>query len=91
MVISIAGSLDAISSTVFWIAAFCLIALNGAALAAFVITRSRRLVDEWTPRLVAADAMLLSAGLGVPMIAALVKMGVGAVAAMLGAGPAPVR
>jgi len=88
---AIAGFLDALSSKVFWLAATCFLVLNGAALAAFVVTRSRRLVDEWTPKLVAADAVLLGAGLGIPLVSALAKMGVHAVAAMFGGGTAPVE
>lgn len=79
--------LSALSSKVFWFAAICFVLLNGAALGAFLLTRRRRLVDEWTPKLVAADALLLGAGLGVPLLSGLAKLGVQAVASMLGAGP----
>lgn len=79
--------LSALSSKVFWFATICFVLLNGAALAAFFLTRSRRLVDEWTPRLVTADALLLGAGLGVPLMSGLAKLGIQAVASMLGTGP----
>jgi hypothetical protein len=84
---SLVSFLSALSSKVFWFAAICFVLLNGAALAAFLLTRSRRLVDEWTPRLVAADALLLGAGLGVPLVSGLAKLGIQAIAATLGAGP----
>jgi hypothetical protein len=83
----LAGFLSSLSSKVFWFAATCFILLNGAALAAFLLTRSRRLVDEWTPRLVTADVLLLGAGLGVPLVSGLAKLGIQAIASMLGTGP----
>ncbi len=76
---SVVGVLDALSSKIFWFAVVCFVVVNGAALVAFGLTRSRRLVDEWTSKLIAADAMLLSAGLGVPLVAALAKLGVRAI------------
>lgn len=84
---SLASFLSALSSKVFWFAAICFVLLNGAALGAFLLTRSRRLVDEWTPRLLAADALLLGTGLGVPLLSGLAKLGIQAVASMLGTGP----
>lgn len=84
---SLVSFLSALSSKVFWFAAICFVLLNGAALAAFLLTRSRRLVDEWTPRLVTADALLLGAGLGVPLMSGLAKLGIQAVGSMLGTGP----
>jgi len=87
---SIVGFLDAFSSKVFWTAAMLLAVINGAAVVAFLATRSRRLVNEWTPKLVAADAMLLSAGLGVPLVTALAKLGIRAISSMLGGGATPV-
>lgn len=83
---SLVSFLSALSSKVFWFAAICFVLLNGAALTAFFLTRSRRLVDEWTPRLVTADALLLGAGLGVPLVSGLAKMGIQALAGMLGSG-----
>lgn len=79
--------LSALSSKVFWFAAICFLLLNGAALVAFFLTRSRRLADEWTPKLLAADAVLLGAGLGVPLVSGLAKLGIQAVASILGTGP----
>ena len=89
MVAATVSFLSALSSKVFWFSAICFVILNGAAIAAFVLTRSRRIVDEWTPRLLAADALLLGAGLGVPLVSGLAKLGIQAVASMLGSGPTP--
>ncbi|HEX7023239.1 MAG TPA: hypothetical protein VF187_00355 [Gemmatimonadales bacterium] len=80
--------LTALSWRVFWFSAVCFVVLNGAAIAAFVLSRSRRLVDEWTPKLVAADALLLGVGLGVPLVSGLAKVGIHALASMLGGTPA---
>jgi hypothetical protein len=79
--------LDSLGSTVFRIAAICFVALNGAAAVTVVMTRSRRIVDAWVPRLLAVDAVLLGAGLGVPLVAGLAKMGVRALATIVPGGP----
>ena len=84
---SVGTFLSTVSSTVFWWCAIAFLVVNGAALAAFLLTRSRRLVDQWTPRLVTADALLLGAGLGVPLMSGLAKLGIQAIASMLGSGP----
>ena len=85
---SLVSFLSALSSKVFWFAAICFLLLNGAALVAFFLTRSRRLVNEWTPRLLAADAVLLGAGLGVPLVSGLATLGIQALSSLLGSGPA---
>lgn len=72
---SVEGFLTSLSSFLFRTALIAFLIINGAALAALVVTRSRRLVDTWTERLVAVDAVLLGAGLGVPLLAGLVKLG----------------
>ena len=83
----LAAFLSSVSSKVFWFAVTCFILLNGAAVAAFLLTRSRRLVDQWTPKLVTADALLLGVGLGVPLVGGLARMGIQAIASVLGSGP----
>jgi hypothetical protein len=83
---SLASFLTALSAKVFSLALIVFLVLNGAAIAAFLVTRSRKLVDAWTPKLVAADALLLGAGLGVPLVAGLAKLGVQAISSMLGGG-----
>jgi hypothetical protein len=87
MAAGLVSFLSALSSKVFWFATVCFILINGAALVAFFLTRSRRLVDEWTPRLLAADTLLIGAGLGVPLASGLAKLGVQALASMLGGAP----
>jgi hypothetical protein len=82
--------LSGLSSRVFWLASIAFIAVNGTAIAIFAITRSRRLVNEWTGRLVALDAVLLGAGLGVPLLSGLARIGIHAVASLLG-GMLPAR
>lgn len=83
------GFLDAISSRVFWFAAVAFVVMNGAAIAVLFLTRSRKLVNNWTGPLVAANALLLGAGLGVPLLTALTRIGVKAVASMLGSPSTP--
>lgn len=79
--------LEGLSSTVFRIAAVCFVLVNGTAALAFVMSRSRRLVDAWVPRVLAADAVLLAAGLGVPLVAGLARFGVRALASLAGGAP----
>ena len=79
--------LEGLSSTVFRLAAVCFVLVNGTAALAFVMSRSRRLVDAWVPRVLAADAVLLTAGLGVPLVAGLAKLGVRALATLVGGAP----
>jgi len=81
--------LNSLSSKVFWLAAVTFVVLNGAAIAAFALTRSRRLVNDWTGKLVAVDALLLGAGLGIPLLSGLAKIGIRAVASVLGSPPPP--
>lgn len=87
MTTTLVSFLSALSAKVFWFAGICFVLLNGAALAAFLLTRSRRLVDQWTPKLVTADALLLGVGLGVPLVSGLAKIGIQAIASMLGTAP----
>ncbi|MGH7560428.1 MAG: hypothetical protein ACRENB_05350 [Gemmatimonadales bacterium] len=81
---AVVGFLDSLSSAVFRFAVVCFVVINGSAALAVVMTRSRRLVDAWVPRLLAADAALLGVGLGVPLMAGLAKFGVRAIGAMFG-------
>ena len=81
---SVLAFLDSVSSTVFRIAAICFVIINGAAIVGFALTRSRRLVDAWTPKLVTLNAVLLGTGLGVPLLAGLTKLGIRALGSMAG-------
>jgi hypothetical protein len=79
---SILNFLSSLASTVFRLAAICFVLVNCAALLAFGMSRSRRMVNTWTPRLVTIDAVLLGTGLGVPLLAAVARLGVHALARM---------
>jgi hypothetical protein len=80
---AITDFLNGISARIFWIAAAGFVVINGATVAAFLVTRSRRLVDAWPPKLVATDAVLVGAGLGVPLLLGAVKFGVHALSALV--------
>ncbi len=88
---TLVGFLNGLSSKVFWFAAVAFVLVNGAAIAAFTMTRSRRLVNEWTGKLVAADVALLGFGLGIPLLSGLAKIGVHALATMFGGGSTAAR
>ena len=88
---TLVGFLSGLSSKIFWFAAVAFLLVNGAAVVAFGMTRSRQLVNEWTGKLVAVDAVLVGAGLGVPLLTGLAKIGVHALAAMFGGGATPAR
>lgn len=83
--------LSGMSSTVLRTAVTLFVLLNGAAVAAVLLTRSRRIVDRWTKPWLAANLVLIGAGAGVPLAAAAAKIAVRAVAAAgsLGSSPAP--
>jgi hypothetical protein len=81
---SVSHFLDSLGSTVFRLAAIAFVLINGAAIAVFAMSRSRRLVDDWTRRIVTIDAVLLGTGLGVPLLAAGAKLGIKALAGMTG-------
>jgi len=66
---TLVGFLNGLSSKIFWFAAVAFVLVNGAAVVAFGLTKSRRLVNEWTGKLVVLDAVLIGAGLGVPLAA----------------------
>lgn len=77
---SIAQALDQIGSWSFWTCMAALVVIDVLAVAAVVQTRSRELVNRWTGRIVAANLLLLGAGLGVPATAFVAKSVVAAVA-----------
>lgn len=53
--------------------------LNGFAVVAYSLTRDRALVNRWTGRLVAANLLLLGAGIGLPVVAFASKLAIEAV------------
>jgi hypothetical protein len=77
---SIAQTLDQIGSFTFWTCISALVLTDVLAIAIVMQTRNRELVNRWTGRLVAANALLLGAGLGVPATAYLARSIVVAVA-----------
>ena len=81
---SLTAFLNGLSSRVFWFAAVAFVLLNGAAIAAFTLTRSRRLVDTWTSRLMVTDAILVGTAIGGPLLTGAAKLGVHALATMAG-------
>lgn len=70
---SIAQVLDQIGSLTFWTCISLLVVVDAIAVAVVIQTRSRELVNRWTGRLVAANALLLGVGVGVPMTAYLAR------------------
>jgi hypothetical protein len=81
---SVSHFLDSLGGTVFRLAAIAFVLVNGTAIVVFAMSRSRRLVDDWTRRIVTIDAVLLGTGLGVPLLAAGAKLGIKALAGMTG-------
>jgi hypothetical protein len=77
--------LDQVSATVFWTCAAGLVLVDLAAVAVVMQTRSRELVNRWTGRILAANLLLLGAGLGVPATAFTLKLGARAVLPVISA------
>jgi hypothetical protein len=71
--------LDQISATVFWTCAAGLLFIDLAAVAVVMQTRNRDIVNRWTGRVLAANLLLLGAGLGVPAAAFTLKLAARAV------------
>lgn len=69
-----------VGSSVFRWAAVLFFLVNGAAIAAFAASRSRALVNRWTPRIVAANLALIGLGVGIPAVTFCLKTVVSAVA-----------
>lgn len=80
--------LDQLSSQVFWTCAMALLAIDLVAVAAVMQTRSRALVNRWTGPVLAANLLLLGAGLGVPVAAFAAKAVANAVAPSIAASAA---
>ena len=74
MLASIVQWLDRVGPLVFWSCAVTLIAVDTAAVAAVMSTRSRALVNRWTGTVLAVNAFLLGAGVGIPATAFAAKM-----------------
>lgn len=77
--------LDQVSAEVFWTCAAGLVLIDLTAMAVVMATRSRELVNRWTGRVLAANLLLLGAGLGVPAAAFTAKLAARAVLPVLSA------
>ncbi len=53
--------------------------VNGLAIAAVIVTRDRSLVNRWTGRLLGVNLLLAGTGIGIPLLAAVTRLGVAAV------------
>jgi hypothetical protein len=81
--------LDQVSSQAFWASAMALVAIDLVAVMVVLQTRSRALVNRWTGPVLAANLLLLGAGLGVPAVALAAKAVANAVAPSMAASAAP--
>jgi hypothetical protein len=85
MLESIVLWLDQVSAEVFWACAAGLVLIDLTAVAVVMATRSRDLVNRWTGRVLAANLLLLGAGLGVPAAGFTLKLGARTVLPVLSA------
>jgi hypothetical protein len=75
--------LSALSGTVVRASIVVFIVINAVALAAFAVKRDRALVQRWTSPWLAANVLLIGAGLGTPLLVGITKL---AITALAGAG-----
>lgn len=68
-----------VGSSAFRYSALAFVLVNGAAIAAVVLTRDRSLVNRWTGRLLAANLVMAGTGLGVPLLTSVARLGIMAV------------
>ncbi|MEP6836326.1 MAG: hypothetical protein ABJB74_23250 [Gemmatimonas sp.] len=68
MLNSLVQWLDSVGSVVFWTCLIGLVAINGVAATVFFTRRSRELVNRWTAPMLAANAILIGAGVAVPAV-----------------------
>lgn len=66
-------------SRAFGLSLGAFVLINGAAVAAFFITRDRSLVNKWTGKLLAANLVLAGTGLGIPVMTTVARLGIMAV------------
>lgn len=76
---SVVEWLASVGSTAFAWSAAGFVLVNGAAIAAVVITRDRTLVNRWTGRLLGANLVLAGAGLGIPLVTSMAQLAISAV------------
>lgn len=68
-----------VGTSAFRYSALAFVLVNGAAIAAVVLTRDRGVVNRWTGRLLAANLVLAGTGLGVPLLTSVTRLGIMAV------------
>lgn len=68
-----------VGTSAFTYSALAFVLINGAAIAAVVVTRDRSLVNRWTGRLLAANLVLAGTGLGIPLATTVTRLGIMAV------------
>ncbi|MFP5353654.1 MAG: hypothetical protein ACLGIK_00640 [Gemmatimonadota bacterium] len=66
-------------SRAFTLSLGAFVLVNGAAIAAVVVTRDRSLVNRWTGRILAANLLLAGTGLGIPLLTTVTRLGILAV------------
>lgn len=76
---SVVDWLASVGSSAFLWSAAAFVLLNGAAVAAVVVTRDRSLVNRWTGRLLGANLVLAGTGLGIPLVTSMAQLAISAV------------
>jgi ABC-type molybdate transport system permease subunit len=66
--------LGGVGATAFRWSALAFVILNGAAIAAVILTRDRSLVNRWTGRLLAANLLLAGTGIGIPLLTTVTRL-----------------
>jgi hypothetical protein len=72
--------LEHTGTQIFWTCSLLLVAIDVTAAAVVFQTRSREVVNRWTGRVLAINALLLGTGLGVPAAMYVTRVVVSAVA-----------
>jgi hypothetical protein len=71
--------LGSVGSAAFAWSATAFVLVNGAAVAAVLITRDRSVVNRWTGRLLGANLVLAGTGLGIPLVTSMAQLAISAV------------
>jgi hypothetical protein len=74
--------LSGVSSTIVRFSLILFVGVNLAAAGAFLARRDRALVQKWTAPWLAANALLIGAGLGTPLLVGLTKLAITAFTSM---------
>lgn len=76
---SVVNWLGSVGSSAFAWSATAFVLINGAAVAAVVVTRDRSLVNRWTGKLLGVNLLLAGTGLGVPLLTSMAQLAITAV------------